>query len=174
MGFKTQGARCCMNRRRLIGERPAECPGKSWPEPGFYRACPDGRAVLRWSIIEVSRETFRRMAEAAWLLVPEELRARVENLQILIEDAPSESDYVLNGVPDDEDLFGLFEGAALTDSQLDSGLALPNTIRIFQAPHEEVCDTLEELEAEVIRTVHHEVAHHFGIDDDRLEEIGAY
>ncbi len=125
-------------------------------------------------MIEVSRETFRRMAEQAWLEVPEELRARVENLTILIEDEPSEADYALNEVPDDEDLFGLFEGSALTDSMLESGSVLPNTIRIFQMPHEEVCDTLEELQAEVTRTMHHEVAHHFGIDDDRLEEIGAY
>lgn len=125
-------------------------------------------------MIEVSRETFRRMAEKAWLEVPEELRARVENLHIVIEDEPSAEDYALNEVPDDEDLFGLFEGSALTDSMLDVTNVLPGTIRIFQMPHEEVCDTLEELQEEVTRTMHHEVAHHFGIDDDRLEEIGAY
>ena len=125
-------------------------------------------------MIEVTRETFRRMAEQAWMEVPEELRARVENLTILIEDEPTAADYALNEVPDDEDLFGLFEGSALTDSMLDAASVLPSTIRIFQIPHEEVCDTLEELQAEVTRTMHHEVAHHFGIDDDRLEEIGAY
>ena len=125
-------------------------------------------------MIEVTRETFRRMAEKAWLEVPEELRARVENLHIVIEDEPSAEDYVRNEVPDDEDLFGLFEGSALTDSMLDVSGVLPNSIRIFQMPHEEVCDTMEELQAEVTRTMHHEVAHHFGIDDDRLEEIGAY
>lgn len=125
-------------------------------------------------MIEVSREQFRRMAEKAWLEVPEELRARVENLQILVEDEPSARDYELNDVPEDEDLFGLFEGAALTDSDTGGGWQMPNVIRIFQWPHEEVCDSLEELQEEVTRTVHHEVAHHFGIDDDRLEEIGAY
>ena len=114
------------------------------------------------------------MAEQAWLEVPAELRARVENLHIVIEDEPSEEDYRLNEVPDDEDLFGLFEGSALTDSMLEVSNVLPNTIRIFQMPHEEVCDTMEELQEEVTRTMHHEVAHHFGIDDDRLEEIGAY
>jgi predicted Zn-dependent protease with MMP-like domain len=125
-------------------------------------------------MIEVSRDTFRRMAEKAWLELPAGLRDRVENLHIVIEDEPTAQDYAENEVPDDEDLFGLFEGMALTDSMLDMGHALPNTIRIFQVPHEEVCDTLEELQAEVTRTMHHEVAHHFGIDDDRLEEIGAY
>lgn len=106
--------------------------------------------------------------------VPEDLRTRVENLQIIIEDEPTPGDYLLHEVPDDEDLFGLFEGQALTDSTLDLAHGMPNTIRIFQIPHEEVCETLEELQAEVTRTVHHEIAHHFGIDDDRLEEIGAY
>jgi len=114
------------------------------------------------------------MAEKAWLELPADLRARVENLRVVIEDEPTEEDYITNEVPDDEDLFGLFEGMALTDSMLDVGDAMPSTIRIFQIPHEEVCDTLEELQAEVTRTMHHEVAHHFGIDDDRLEEIGAY
>ena len=125
-------------------------------------------------MIEVSREMFRRMAEKAWLEVPAELRTRVENLRIVIEDEPSAEDYALNEVPEDEDLFGLFEGSALTDSMLDVSNVLPNTIRIFQMPHEDVCGTLEELQEEVTRTMHHEVAHHFGIDDDRLEEIGAY
>jgi len=125
-------------------------------------------------MIEVTRETFRRMAERAWLEVPEELRACVENLHIVIEDEPSAEDYVRNEVPEDEDLFGLFEGSALTDSLQEMSGMLPNTIRIFQMPHEEACDTLDELQAEVTRTMHHEVAHHFGIDDDRLEEIGAY
>ena len=125
-------------------------------------------------MIKVTRDQFRRMAEKAWLQVPEELRARVENLQILIEDEPTARDYELNEVPDNEDLFGLFEGTALTDSNIGEGYRMPNVIRIFQWPHEEVCDTLEELEEEVRRTMHHEVAHHFGIDDDRLEEIGAY
>ncbi len=125
-------------------------------------------------MIQVSRNIFRQMAEKAWLEVPEELRARVENLQIVIEDEPSEEDYRINEVPDDEDLFGLFEGHALTESAIDGAPILPNTIRIFQFPHEEVCDTVQELQAEVTRTMHHELAHHFGIDDDYLEAIGAY
>jgi predicted Zn-dependent protease with MMP-like domain len=125
-------------------------------------------------MIQVSRETFRQMAEAAWLEVPQELRARVENLHIVVEDEPTAGDYRLNEVPEDEDLFGLFEGHALTESGLENASALPNTIRIFQFPHEEVCETLEELQEEVTRTMHHELAHHFGIDDDHLEAIGAY
>ena len=68
----------------------------------------------------------------------------------------------------------VFEGHGITESMLDAGAVMPNTIRIFQVPHEEVCDTREELQAEVTRTMHHELAHHFGLDDDYLEAIGAY
>ena len=125
-------------------------------------------------MIQVSRAVFREMAERAWLEVPEELRARVENLTIVVEDEPSAEDYRINEVPEDEDLFGLFEGNAVTESSLDGEPILPNTIRIFQFPHEEVCDTEEQLQEEVSRTVHHELAHHFGLDDDHLEAIGAY
>jgi predicted Zn-dependent protease with MMP-like domain len=136
--------------------------------------CPPAPVGFGCRMIQVSRRRFREMAENAWLAVPEELRVRVDNLHIVIEDEPSPQDYALNEVPEDEDLFGLFEGHALTDSSVDGGGVLPNTIRIFQFPHEEVCDTEEELEAEVTRTMHHELAHHFGIDDDYLEAIGAY
>lgn len=122
----------------------------------------------------VSRESFADLVAAALAALPDDLRQRLDHVQISIEDEPSPEDYRLNAVPHDEDLFGLFEGAALTDSMIDAEAALPNRIRIFQWPHEEVCDSIDELRDEVFRTVHHEVAHHFGIDDDRLEEIGAY
>ncbi len=122
----------------------------------------------------VSRECFADLVAAALAALPDDLRLRLDHVQFSIEDEPSPEDYRLNGVPDDEDLFGLFEGAALTDSTIEAEAALPNRIRIFQWPHEEVCDSIDELRDEVFRTVHHEAAHHFGIDDDRLEEIGAY
>jgi predicted Zn-dependent protease with MMP-like domain len=125
-------------------------------------------------MIEVSREEFAGLVEEAVAALPPDLRAQLDVVQISIEDEPTEEDYRSNGVPDDEDLFGLFEGAALTESGLGMEAVLPNRIRVFQWPHEEVCGTMEELREEVFRTVHHEIAHHFGIDDDRLEEMGAY
>ena len=133
-----------------------------------------GGAGRGGAVIEVSREDFAGLVEAAVAALPEDLRVQLDVVQISIEDEPTGEDYRINGVPDDEDLFGLFEGAALTESGLGMEAALPNRIRVFQWPHEEVCETMEELREEVFRTVHHEIAHHFGIDDDRLEEMGAY
>ena len=125
-------------------------------------------------MITVSREHFAALVRDALDASPESLRRHLDEVQISIEDEPTDEDYRLNEVPDDEDLFGLFEGSALTDSRLDTEAVLPNRIRVFQWPHEEVCDTLDELRAEVFRTVHHEVAHHFGLDDDHLRAIDAY
>ena len=121
-----------------------------------------------------SEDDFVLWVEEALAAIPAPLRSLLGNVQISIEDEPSEHDYAINEVPDDEDLFGLFEGVPITETDSDSTVPLPNRIRIFRYPHEEVCETEAELRAEVWRTVHHEIAHHFGIDDDRLEEIGAY
>lgn len=125
-------------------------------------------------MFEAPEELFAAWVEEALAAIPAPLRSLLGNVQISIEDEPSPHDYTVNEVPDDEDLFGLFEGVPITESGFESEVPLPNRIRIFRFPHEEVCDTEAELREEVRRTVHHEIAHHFGIDDDRLEEIGAY
>ena len=124
-------------------------------------------------MIQVSRAVFEVMAEAAWLEVPEVFRARVGNLVILIEDVATRDDVDPDDSEDDPaELFGLYVGEGMAEHG--EGMELPATIRLFQRAHESACDTLEELQAEITRTMLHEVAHHFGIDDDRLEELGAY
>lgn len=98
-------------------------------------------------------------------LVPPELTALMDNVVVLIEDLP----------PEDEprDLLGLYEGVPLTerDSWWASG-SLPDRITIFRLPTLAICDTPQEVAEEVAVTVVHEIAHHFGIDDDRLHELG--
>jgi predicted Zn-dependent protease with MMP-like domain len=124
--------------------------------------------------MEVSNDTFAALVAEAWAALPDAVRRRAADLPIVIESAPTPDDYHLNEVPEDEDLFGLFEGIPLTESDVDGEVRMPNRIRIFQIPHEDACDSLAALRDEVRQTVHHEVAHHFGIEDDRLLEIGAY
>ena len=70
------------------------------------------------------------------------------------------------------DLLGLYDGVALTDREANYTAGLPDRILIFRGPLLELCDTVAELEEEVHITVVHEVAHHFGIDDDRLHDLG--
>ena len=96
--------------------------------------------------------------------LPPELARQMRNVVILVEDdAPD----------DDPGLLGLYEGVPLTerDSWWAAG-ALPDRILIFRNPTLAICDTVAEVAEEVRVTVIHEIAHHFGIDDDRLHELG--
>jgi predicted Zn-dependent protease with MMP-like domain len=80
---------------------------------------------------------------------------------------------VADAYPDEPDLLGLYEGVALTerDGWWAAG-SLPDTITIFRVPTLAICGDVEEVKREVAVTVVHEIAHHFGIDDDRLHELG--
>ena len=106
---------------------------------------------------------FERVVRQALDSLPPKLREAMSNVEIVIEDEN----------PDDPDLFGLYVGIPLTER--DSGYAgvLPDKIEIYRIPlEEEFGHDPELLEEEVRITVIHELAHHFGIDDDRLDELG--
>ena len=107
---------------------------------------------------------FDELVEAALDGIPDELAALVQNVVVLVEDEPPEDE------PDD--LLGLYDGVALTER--DSGTLghLPDRIFVFRGPLLDMCDSEEELVEEVRITVVHEVAHPFGIDDDRLHDLG--
>lgn len=107
---------------------------------------------------------FERAVGEALDSIPPELTRAMDNVVVLVEQEP----------PDDEpDLLGLYVGTPLTqrDGWWDAG-ALPDRIMIFRGPLERMCATTEQLRHEVAVTVVHEVAHHFGIDDDHLHELG--
>ena len=113
--------------------------------------------------IDVSRERFEELVDQALDDIPDELTQLVRNVVVLVEDEP----------PDDEpDLLGLYDGVAMTERDGSYGLELPDRILIFRNPLLDMCESEEELVDEVRITVVHEVAHHFGIDDDRLHELG--
>ena len=95
---------------------------------------------------------------------PTSSRAWCGNVVVLVEDEPPE------GEPDD--LLGLYDGVALTERDSTADLQLPDRIFVFRGPLLDMCETEEELVEEVRITVVHEIAHHFGIDDDRLHELG--
>ena len=96
--------------------------------------------------------------------IPAELAQAMDNVVVLVEQEPP---------PDDPDLLGVYDGTPLTerDGWWGAG-ALPDRITIFQGPLERMCDTPEELREEIAITVVHEIAHHFGIDDEHLHELG--
>jgi len=118
----------------------------------------------------VHRDRFRRLVFHALADLPPEFRRRIEDVAIVVKREPSAQECAEAGVTADEDLFGLYVGIPLTDRH-DYHMVLPDRILVFQGPHERWFPA-ERLEAEIRRTVAHEVAHFFGIDDDRLEALG--
>ncbi len=115
-------------------------------------------------MVEVAPERFEELVGEALDEVPVELLNVMNNVVILVEDdAPA----------DDPHLLGLYEGTPLTerDSWWASG-SLPDRITIFRRPTLAVCDSVDDVADEVRVTVVHEIAHHFGIEDARLHELG--
>jgi len=112
--------------------------------------------------VEMSRERFEESVGDALDEVPEELLALMSNVVILVEDDP----------PPGEDLLGLYEGHALTERGWDYAGVLPDRILIYRNPILRICHDDEEVVDEIAVTVVHEIAHHFGIDDARLHELG--
>ncbi|ACQ81747.1 protein of unknown function DUF1025 [Beutenbergia cavernae DSM 12333] len=116
-------------------------------------------------VIEMSREEFEACVADGLDLVPTELTELMDNVVVLVEDDPPSSE--------DPELLGLYEGTPLTerDSWWAAG-SLPDRITIFRNPTLAICDTRDDVAEEVAVTVVHEIAHHFGIDDERLHELG--
>lgn len=106
--------------------------------------------------------------------IPEEIRAHLDNVDIIVEEWPTREQLVGSGLEQGESLLGLYEGIPLTERHYDYSMVLPDKITLFQKSIEAICSSDDEVIREVRNTVIHEVAHHFGIKDDRLEELGRY
>lgn len=114
-------------------------------------------------MIDVGREEFEELVAEALDSIPSELAALLDNVVIVVEDdAPA----------DDPDLLGLYSGVPLTERGSWYAGMLPDQISIYRHPTLAICDTRDDVVEEVQITVVHEIAHHFGIDDDRLHDLG--
>jgi len=113
-------------------------------------------------MFEVTNERFEELAGEALATLPSELSSRIENLAIMVEDeAPGHN------------LFGLYEGIPLTKrGPMSYNGVMPDRITLYQRAICRYCSNEEEVKAQIRKTVLHEVAHHFGISDPRLEELG--
>jgi predicted Zn-dependent protease with MMP-like domain len=110
----------------------------------------------------MSRTRFDELVSDALDTVPARLTAAMDNVVVLVEDRH----------PDEPELLGLYEGVALTDRTSDYGGVLPDRITIFREAVLDICETEDEVVHEVAVTVVHEIAHHFGIDEHTLHELG--
>ena len=110
----------------------------------------------------MSPQRFDELVSYALDLIPPELAAGCDNVVVLIEDRH----------PQEPGLLGLYEGVALTERDSTYAGSLPDTIIIYRGALLEMCGSEAEVVDEVAITVIHEIAHHFGIDDERLHELG--
>lgn len=106
--------------------------------------------------------------------LPVEFASRLENLEIVVDAYPTPEQRRAAGLRPWQTLYGLYQGIPLTQRTTQYGLVAPDVITIFSGPLLHDFPAEEQLRAQVHHTVLHELAHHFGISDARLHELGAY
>jgi predicted Zn-dependent protease with MMP-like domain len=109
------------------------------------------------------RDEFEAVVDRTLEQLPDWVIEQIDNLHVVVEDRPS---------PELGDVLGVYDGVSLQERSGDYWGALPDRIVIFRQPHMELDLPRPELEDEIRRTVLHEIAHHIGIDDKRLTELG--
>ena len=123
----------------------------------------------------ITRRRFEELVEEAVESIPEALWNAVDNLMVVVEEWPTRRHHQAVSLAPGNLLLGLYEGVPLTKRSSHYGLVPPDKITIFRGPILRVTPLEEDaIRAQVRRTVLHEIAHHFGISDERLLEIGAY
>jgi len=112
--------------------------------------------------VDMSPQRFEELVAEALDEIPPEFAAAMDNVVVLVEPRNEE----------EPDLLGLYHGVALTERTTSYSGELPDRISIYREPILAMCDTEEDVVREVLITVVHEIGHHFGIDDERLHELG--
>lgn len=104
--------------------------------------------------------------------LPREFAEKLDNVEFILEDEPTAEDWGEREIPRGAELLGLYRGVPLTERSTFAPDMMPDEITIFQGPIERRCRTRQDIVREIRLTVLHEIAHHFGIADDRLRELG--
>lgn len=119
----------------------------------------------------MERATFEALVMKAVDGLPPEFQSRLENVDIVVEDWPTPTELGRGRPIRRTGLLGLYQGVPQTRRGRGYGLVLPDKISIFQKPIEAQCRTGSDIEAKIAEVVRHEIAHHFGIDDETLRRI---
>ncbi len=120
----------------------------------------------------ISREQFQNLVLQALSDLPEDVRHSLQNVDVVVDDVASMSQIAGTGIENAMDLLGLYEGIPLTE-RYGYDMVLPDKVTLFQKPIESICDTQEQMAEEISKTLIHEIAHHFGLDDDHLDRLGS-
>ena len=129
------------------------------------------RSCVSGTLSRMERARFEGLVAEALDGIPDEIGSQLDNVDVVVDDWPSQGQLIGSGINEGEYLLGLYEGLPLTERD-DYNMVLPDKITLFQGPIEAICSNDEEIVQEVRDTLIHEVGHHFGIDDDRLYEMG--
>ena len=117
------------------------------------------------------QDDFEEMVIEAIQELPQQILGHLDNVAVVVQRWPTHEQMETAEIEHRDELIGLYEGIPLTDRE-GYNLVLPDKITVFQGSVEAACTSLEEMAREVRVTVAHEIAHHFGISDRRLEEMG--
>lgn len=122
----------------------------------------------------MDRETFIRLVAETIETFPEAFRDKMQNVEIVVEDWPDAETMRLAGIRNRAGLLGFYHGVPLIHRNQGYNLVTPDKISIYRKPIMMQCRTPQEVRDKVRHVIRHEIAHYFGIDDNRLREIGAY
>lgn len=151
--------------------QPVDSSTPATPSEGADQGASAARIYSRWP----TRERFEEIVAAALEEIPDPLWKMIDNVAVMVEEWPQQHQLESVGLTDPRQLLGLYEGVPLTSRTSHYGLVAPDRITLFRRPIFGVCGPNEaRIQAQIRRTVLHEMAHHFGISDERLIELGAY
>jgi len=122
----------------------------------------------------MNRIVFERLVAEALEALPERFREKLDNVVVVVEDWPDRETMRLAGVCSPLELLGFYHGVPQTKRTHSYGLVPPDKISIYRRPIEMRCRTMEQMRATINRVLRHEIGHHFGLDEDRLRELGVY
>ncbi|HOD80917.1 MAG: Possibl zinc metallo-peptidase [Planctomycetes bacterium ADurb.Bin126] len=123
-------------------------------------------------MIRLSARQFDDLVQEAIESLPNQFRRHMENLSVEVQDKPAPALLRQMDMPPGELLMGLYHGVPLTDKSVTSPYEYPERILLFKGNIEQVCETVDDVVDEIYYTVLHEVGHHFGMDEDELDELG--
>ncbi len=119
----------------------------------------------------MNRDEFQALVKAALEDIPEKFRDAIQNVAIVIEDAPSAAQLAETGIEPPDTLLGLYEGTPLPERQWAEGNKLPDKVTLFQRPLEESSDDEDDLIVAIGETLIHELGHYFGLSEEEIEDI---
>ncbi len=120
----------------------------------------------------LTREEFEDLVADALETLPPEILNRMDNVAITVQEWPSRSQLQSSNVPPGSTLFGLYQGVPLTQRSSHYGMVAPDRITIFRGPLLSYCRTPEAIAEQVRKTVVHEIAHHFGMNEEQIARLG--